>query len=123
MTWHNDSECELALLKLEDAIGGYTRLTGQKSVLILISEDPNQEVYMSQSGKPVLQGSIQPNELIMGVMEERERRWKKSLIKPLDDALNKHIEAVQDFPDSASGEPVDGIRKRISDSIEGTESA
>ena len=79
MSWLKDKNCELALMGLEDAIRKSVLANGGSYTLVLISEDPNEEVYMSLNGKSVPRDSIEPGGFLARVMEERARRWKESI--------------------------------------------
>ena len=51
--WHIDSRCERAWIELDDAICAFERATGRKYTTLLVPHQPDEEIVMSQNGKPL----------------------------------------------------------------------
>lgn len=71
--WHIDPECESALVRLNDALCSFGRMTGREYTLILVPESSDENVHMSQSGKPLpLNFDISPEQILVIAMENRK---------------------------------------------------
>jgi hypothetical protein len=75
--WHIDKECESALIRLNDALCMFERSTGREYTLILVPESPDEEIHMSQSGKPLPNTSAMTlgeiNEILAVAMDKRRK--------------------------------------------------
>ena len=72
-TWHMDKECESALIRLNDALCSFERATGRNCTLILIPESPDENIHISQSGKPLPPDSLtDPQEALDMAMLRRK---------------------------------------------------
>jgi len=69
-----DADCDLALTRLNDALCTFERDTGRQYLLVLIPEQPDEEVHVSQSGKPVDMKSVTYQEVKMFVGNALDRR-------------------------------------------------
>ena len=75
--WHKDSECEQALIRLNDALCTWERHTGRESTLILVPEEPDEPIVMSQSGKPLPENfSMTPSQILAITMKRRLGKTK-----------------------------------------------
>lgn len=66
--WHPDRAVEQALIQLNDALCTWERNTGRKSTLVLIPEAPDEQICISQSGKPLPPNRPVPDEEIMEIV-------------------------------------------------------
>jgi hypothetical protein len=123
MPFFKDVNCDSALTALENALCELELVKGEKYIVVIIPENPDEEIYLSQNGKPSLGGSVDLKVFLPRMIEERDGRWKKSLLKSLDDAIGESLESVREAPIAdVSKKVVDkGIRKRVEKAIEGTE--
>jgi len=72
--WHIDQGCELALIRLNDALCSFERATGREYTLILVPETLNEKIHMSQSGKPLPPNSdMSPEEILAMALKKREK--------------------------------------------------
>lgn len=70
--WHMDPECESALIRLNDALCSFERVTGRQYTLILVPETPDEKIHMSQNGKPLPPDfQMSPEELLAMAMQSR----------------------------------------------------
>ncbi len=70
--WHKNSECEQALIKLNDALCSWERDTGRESTLILVPDSSDESIVMSQSGKPLPENfNMTPEEILVIAMNRR----------------------------------------------------
>lgn len=71
-SWHIDYECEKGLIRLNDAVCSFERSTGREYTLILAPHNPNEQIHMSQNGKP-LPGDfdMSPEDILAGAMMQR----------------------------------------------------
>jgi hypothetical protein len=51
--WHVDNDCNAALMRLNDALCNWERSTGRGCHLILIPHNQEEEIFFSESGKPI----------------------------------------------------------------------
>ncbi len=71
-TWHIDERCELALIRLNDALCSFERATGREYTLILVPESADEKIHMSQSGKPLPPDfKMSPEEILAMAMKRR----------------------------------------------------
>jgi len=71
-TWHIDQNCELALVRLNDALCSFERMTGREYTLVLVPESPDEKIHMSQSGKPLPEDfDMSPEEILAMAMKKR----------------------------------------------------
>lgn len=72
--WHLDEGCSQALGQLDDALCTFERATGRKYTLILVPESPDEEIYMSQSGKPLSRDlDMSPIEILGRALSRRQK--------------------------------------------------
>ena len=72
--WHIDRECESALVRLNDALCSFERTTGREYTLILVPEALDEQIHMSQSGKPLpLNFDMSPEEILSMALERRKK--------------------------------------------------
>jgi len=72
--WHIDEDCERALTQLNDALCTFERGTGRQYLLVLIPEQPDEGVHVSQGGKPMAMKSVTYQEIKMFVANALGRR-------------------------------------------------
>ncbi|MBU4577243.1 hypothetical protein KKA98_00355 [Patescibacteria group bacterium] len=73
-TWHIDQECESALIRLNDALCSFERATSREYTLILVPENSDEKIHMSQSGKPLPPNfDMKPEEILAMAMQRREK--------------------------------------------------
>lgn len=53
MQFHIDPAVEHALIQLNDELCNFERNTGRQCTLILVPHTPDEEIHLSQSGKPL----------------------------------------------------------------------
>ncbi|MBI3956446.1 MAG: hypothetical protein HY340_00450 [Candidatus Kerfeldbacteria bacterium] len=71
--WHIDQECESALIRLNDALCTFERNTGRRYTLILVPKASDEQIHLSQSGKPLPSDfGMSPREVLEIAMHERE---------------------------------------------------
>lgn len=71
-TWHIDQECESALIRLNDALCSFERVTGREYTLILIPKSPDEKIHISQSGKPLPANfDMSPEEILAMALKMR----------------------------------------------------
>jgi len=71
--WHIDQECESALVRLNDALCSFERATGREYILILVPERPDEQIHISQSGKPWPHNfDMSPEEILAKAMQRRQ---------------------------------------------------
>ena len=71
--WLLDPDCDSALTRLEDALCSFERMTGREYTLILVPESPDEEIYMSQSGKPLQPNlDMSPEKILAMAMRKRK---------------------------------------------------
>ena len=68
--WHICERVATALLRLNDEICSFERETGREYTLILIPRSLDEEIHISQSGKP-LQG-MSPEEILATAINRRK---------------------------------------------------
>lgn len=61
--WHISPSCETALVRLNDELCEFERQTGREYTLILVPHSPDEEIHLSQSGKPLPEG-FTPEEVL-----------------------------------------------------------
>lgn len=72
--WHLDERCSDALVKLNDALCTFERATSREYTLILVPESPDEEIHMSQSGKPLPKNfDMSPMEILEGALLRRRK--------------------------------------------------
>lgn len=71
--WHIDQECESALIRLNDALCSFERVTGRGCTLILVPEALEEKVHISQNGKPLPQNFDMGPEEILAIAMKRRR--------------------------------------------------
>ena len=77
MEYHRDLNCDRALIDLNDALCAFERLTDRECTLILVPHQPDEEIVISQSGKPLLgmyergSSTISPEEALEFAMRAR----------------------------------------------------
>jgi len=72
MPYHIDPDCESALIRLNDALCSFERMSRQKYTLILVPEKTDEKIHMSVDGKPIPQDSdIRPEKMLELAMRER----------------------------------------------------
>lgn len=72
--WHLDKRCSDALVKLDDALCTFERATNREYTLILVPESPDEEIYMSQSGKPLSKDlGMSPMEILGMALSRRQK--------------------------------------------------
>lgn len=76
--WHLDERCNDALVKLDDALCTFERATSREYTLILVPKSPDEEIYMSQSGKPLSKDLGMSSMEILGMALSRRERQKVS---------------------------------------------
>jgi len=72
---HIDRKCNAALIKLNDELCTFERVTGQQYTLILIPHSPKEEIQISENGKPLpfKDLGIIPENVMAGAMVKRMR--------------------------------------------------
>lgn len=60
---HMDLDCDSALIRLNDAICTFERDTGREYLLVLIPIQVDEEVHVSQDGKPLARRSLTSQEI------------------------------------------------------------
>lgn len=71
--WHIDQQCEMALIRLNDALCTFERNTGREYTLMLIPKAQDERIHMSQSGKPLPSDfDMSPQQIFENAMQERE---------------------------------------------------
>lgn len=79
--WHIDSDCNEALIKLNDALCSWERGTNRQYTLILIPLSPDERIVVSQNGKPLPENHLASVEETIAVAMKRRRitetEWKK----------------------------------------------
>jgi len=74
-TWHINEECEAALVRLNDALCSFERATDRECTLILVPVEPDENIHMSQSGKPLPpDDDMSPEEILAMAMERRDAK-------------------------------------------------
>ncbi len=74
---HINANCERALIVLNDKICAFERGSGREYTLILVPHQPDEEIVISQSGKPLLgmyergSSTISPEEALEFAMRAR----------------------------------------------------
>jgi len=71
-TWHIDPECEAAIIRLNDALCSFERITGRRYTLIIVPEQQDELIHISQDGKPLpLDAGVEPEEILEVAMQYR----------------------------------------------------
>lgn len=73
-TWHIDSDCEQAIIRLNDALCSFERTTERECTLILVPHSSDEKIMMSQNGKPLPQDFDMPPEQILSMAMEARRK-------------------------------------------------
>jgi len=72
--WHIDPRVEAALVNLNDNLCTFERATGREYTLILIPHAPDEEIHVSQSGKPLSpDADMGPVEMLGFALKRRGR--------------------------------------------------
>lgn len=72
--FHIDETCNHKLIELNDAICTFERATNRQYLLILIPESPDENIMISQNGKPLPSNfDMPPEEIVKNAVELREK--------------------------------------------------
>lgn len=72
--FHIDERCNHKFIELNDALCTFERATDRQYLLILIPESSDEDIVISQSGKPLPPGfDMPPEELVKNTIELREK--------------------------------------------------
>jgi hypothetical protein len=69
MTYHIDPDCELALIRLNDALCSFNLVSGREYTLVLVPGNTEEKIHISIDGKP--DDKIRPEKMLELVMRER----------------------------------------------------
>lgn len=73
-TWHIDPDCEQAIIRLNDALCSFERITEREYTLILVPHSSDEKIMMSQSGKPLPPDfNMPPGQILSMAMEARKK--------------------------------------------------
>ncbi|TSC93081.1 MAG: hypothetical protein CEN89_321 [Candidatus Berkelbacteria bacterium Licking1014_7] len=70
--WHIDPACESALINLNTALCSFERMTGREYLLMLVPKSSDEQICISQNGKPLSQDfDINPEEILTNMIKRR----------------------------------------------------
>lgn len=71
--WHIDQNCETALIRLNDELCSFERMSGREYTLILVPHVEAEAIHISNSGKPVPKDALHnnPEQALRFAMMER----------------------------------------------------
>lgn len=70
--WHIDPACDAALVRLNDSLCSFERSTGRSYVLLLVPANPDEEIHLSQDGKPLRpETQVSPQEMLDLALQQR----------------------------------------------------